>query len=113
MANVVGVKPMRWSTRLGMIELKKVSSTRCAEAVAGASRKAAMIRAGQRIKRVDQRVGAGVKRVTADDHAVTRTAPRTAGSSRPETGPGRRGRRGRRYSTRVTAARLCVVSSPP
>ena len=29
------------------------------------------------------------------------------------TGPGRRRRRGRRYSTRVTAARLCVVSSPP
>ena len=27
MANVVGVKPMRWSTRLGMTELKKVSST--------------------------------------------------------------------------------------
>jgi hypothetical protein len=29
------------------------------------------------------------------------------------TGPGRRRRGGRRYSTRVTAARLCVVSSPP
>ena len=28
------------------------------------------------------------------------------------TGPGRRRRRGRRYSTRVTAARLCVVSTP-
>ena len=39
---MVGVKPMRWSTRLGMTELKNVSSTRCAEAVAGASRKAAM-----------------------------------------------------------------------
>jgi len=50
MANVCGVKPMTWSTRLGMTELKKVSSTRCAEAVAGASRKAAMTRAGQRIK---------------------------------------------------------------
>jgi hypothetical protein len=50
MPNVVGAKPMRWSTRLGMTELKKVSSTRCAEAVAGASRKAAMKRAGQRIK---------------------------------------------------------------
>ncbi len=49
MAKVVGVKPMRWSTRLGMTELKKVSSTRWAEAVAGASRKAAMNRAGQRI----------------------------------------------------------------
>src|SRR5687767_5902807 len=56
MANVVGVKPIRWSTRLGMTELKKVSSTRCAEAVAGASRKAAMNRADQRINRVDHRV---------------------------------------------------------
>src|SRR5918992_5482681 len=55
MANVVGMKPIRWSTRLGMTELKKVSSTRCADAVAGASRKAATKRAGQRIIRVDQR----------------------------------------------------------
>src|SRR5919106_1449640 len=56
MANVVGVKPIRWSTRLGMTELKNVSSTRCADAVAGASRKAATTRAGQRTYRVDQRV---------------------------------------------------------
>ena len=38
--NDVGAKPMRWSTRLGMTELKNVSSTCCADAVAGTSSKA-------------------------------------------------------------------------
>src|SRR5215217_5869621 len=67
-ANVVGVKPMRWSTRLGMSELKKVSWTCCAEAVVGASRNAATTSAGQRIKRVDHRapqVSNGVRRLGA------------------------------------------------
>ena len=40
MANVVGVKPIRWSTRLGMTELKNASSTRCADADAGTDNKA-------------------------------------------------------------------------
>jgi hypothetical protein len=40
MAYVVGVKPMRWSTRLRMTELKNVSSTRCADAVPGCEQQA-------------------------------------------------------------------------
>lgn len=49
MANAVGVKPMRWSTLLGMTELKNVSSARRAEAAAGETRKATVNRASQRM----------------------------------------------------------------
>src|SRR5918999_2713799 len=67
MTSVVGVnKPTACSIRLAMTELKKVSSTRCAEAVGAPSRKAAMTRvAAQRIGRVEQRGDARVNRLRA------------------------------------------------
>jgi hypothetical protein len=45
--------------------------------------------------------------------ALVRRALRERRGQAVLTGPGRRRRGGRRYSTRVTAARRCVVSSPP
>src|SRR6478735_8253778 len=51
MANVVGVNPIRWSTRLGMTELKNASSTRCADADAGTNNKPATTPSKMRIQK--------------------------------------------------------------
>src|SRR5689334_24125775 len=62
MANVVGVKPMRWSIRIGITELKNTSSARCAGAAAGASSRTETARMDRRIEEVEQRDATAVNR---------------------------------------------------